>query len=107
LALEITKLCGTNNLVGRAQELAKLEKYDVACSLIEFAFRSDPTNKQIAQVRADIYLKRSAKERGLMSRHIFKAVARDFYGNDDSDNAMVNYLAEQVGRTRQYVKSKL
>lgn len=89
--------------MSRAEILAEKGKLDLACSLIEFAFQSDPTNKEIAEVRAKIYRKRSLSEKSLMARNIYKAVARDFYGTDQEDNKIAQTIGKQLVETTKYV----
>ncbi len=72
LAMEIAKLAGgAQALAARSSELADSGDYRLACHLIELAVNSDPDNRTLHGVRADIYSQRRAQETSLMAKGIF------------------------------------
>jgi len=91
-----------DKIVSRAEELSDSGNFPLACSLVEFAYRSDPTNENIAEIRAKIYRKRGSQESSLMARNIFRSVSRDVYGHDEEDTQVINHLGRAMVDARKY-----
>jgi len=107
LAKEICQLSGMNNILARAEELAKNGNFPLASSLIEFAHQADPSNQKVTELRAKIYQKRATGEMSLMARNTFKAVSREFQGEDSEDTTMKKVLSKRAKDSREYMKAHL
>jgi len=77
LAREIATLSGgALKLAERAQALMNSDAR-LACHLIEMAVMTEPLNKILHSIRADIYQQRREKESSLMAKGIFGAAANE------------------------------
>ena len=78
LAAEVASLSGgVDALVTRAEALAQVEEFRLACHLIEMAVLAEPENRKAHGARAEIYARRRDREGSLMSRGIFGAAASE------------------------------
>jgi alkyl sulfatase BDS1-like metallo-beta-lactamase superfamily hydrolase len=78
LATEVAALAGgMANLVARARAVAAEGRLDVASHLIDWAAVVAPADREVHAARAQIYERRAAAARALMTRGIFSAAARE------------------------------
>jgi alkyl sulfatase BDS1-like metallo-beta-lactamase superfamily hydrolase len=78
LGAEIAALAGgIAGLVARARALAEAGRLALAAHLIDWAVAAEPDHPDAHAVRAQIYERRAAEARALMTRGIFSAAARD------------------------------
>jgi alkyl sulfatase BDS1-like metallo-beta-lactamase superfamily hydrolase len=78
VAAEMASLSGgVDVLVGRAEALAQVEEFRLACHLIEMAVLAEPDNRRAHGARAEIFARRRDREGSLMSRGIFGAAASE------------------------------
>ena len=78
LASEVAALAGgVAGLVARARAVAAEGRLDVASHLIDWAAAMAPADREVHAVRAQIYERRAAAARALMTRGIFSAAARE------------------------------
>jgi alkyl sulfatase BDS1-like metallo-beta-lactamase superfamily hydrolase len=76
LAAELSRAAGgAAKLAARARELADAGELRLACHLIEFATRAEPTDKALLAIRAAIYQQRRDAETSLMAKGIYGAAA--------------------------------
>jgi alkyl sulfatase BDS1-like metallo-beta-lactamase superfamily hydrolase len=68
---------GASSMAGRAEELRADGRLDVACELAEYAWRADPGDGRVAEIRSRIYRERAEGESSLMAKAIYNAAARD------------------------------
>lgn len=77
-AREIADLAGgVSALLSRAENLAGVEDYRMACHLADWAIEAEPDNAEAHRVRAGIYRARTSAEASTMSKGVFGAAARD------------------------------
>lgn len=77
LAAELSALAGgANKLAGRAHTLMESDPR-LACHLIELAVQAEPDNKNLHEVRAEIYQHRRGLESSLMAKGIFGSAANE------------------------------
>lgn len=107
LSKEICDLCNCGKLVQRAEELLHNKKYEVASSLIEFAYNAHPDDVDIKNKRANIYKERSKVESSLMAKNIFKSVHRDNHGPDEDDMKLILFFADKMKNNQHYIQSSL
>jgi alkyl sulfatase BDS1-like metallo-beta-lactamase superfamily hydrolase len=75
LATELAALAGgARRLADRSKALADTGDFRLACHLAELAALAAPDDTAIKAVRTDVYQRRSAGERSLMARAIFRSV---------------------------------
>ena len=78
LASEVAALAGgVAGLVARARAVAAEGRLDVASHLIDWAAAVAPADREVHAARAQIYERRAAAARALMTRGIFSAAARE------------------------------
>jgi alkyl sulfatase BDS1-like metallo-beta-lactamase superfamily hydrolase len=78
LGREILTLAGSMDaLIARARALAAEGRLALAAHLIDWAVAAEPEHREAHAVRAQIYERRAADARALMTRGIFSATARD------------------------------
>jgi alkyl sulfatase BDS1-like metallo-beta-lactamase superfamily hydrolase len=78
LGAEIAALAGgLPGLVARARALAEAGRLALAAHLIDWAVAAEPAHSDAHAVRAQIYERRAAEARALMTRGIFSAAARE------------------------------
>jgi alkyl sulfatase BDS1-like metallo-beta-lactamase superfamily hydrolase len=68
---------GASAMAARADELRADGRHDVASELAEHAWRADPADPRVAEIRSRIYRERAEGESSLMAKAIFNAAARD------------------------------
>ncbi len=67
---------GTEALLQRARKLEEEGNLRLACHLVDWAAEADPESREVWQLRAEIYERRTAAESSTMSRGIFGDAAR-------------------------------
>ena len=78
LATELASLAGSVEVLAeRAVALAESGDLRLACHLVEMAVAAEPTHEGAHRARADVYWRRRAAERSLMSKGIYAAAARE------------------------------
>ena len=78
LGREILALAGgLDGLIARARALAALGRLALAGHLIDWAVAAEPDHREVHAARAEIYERRAAEARALMTRGIFSATARE------------------------------
>jgi alkyl sulfatase BDS1-like metallo-beta-lactamase superfamily hydrolase len=78
LGREIVALAGgLDGLVSRALALAATGRLELAGHLIDWAVAAEPDHREAHAARAEIYERRAAEARALMTRGIFSAAARE------------------------------
>jgi len=78
LGREIVALAGgLDGLVSRARALAAAGRLELAGHLIDWAVAAEPDHREAHAARAEIYERRAAEARALMTRGIFSATARE------------------------------
>ena len=78
LASEVAALAGgVAGLVARARAVAAEGRLDVASHLIDWAAAVAPADREVHAARSQIYERRAAATRALMTRGIFSAAARE------------------------------
>ena len=78
LASEVAALAGgVADLVARARAVAADGRLDVASHLIDWAAAVAPADREVHAARSQIYERRAAAARALMTRGIFSAAARE------------------------------
>ena len=81
LAAEIIELAGgVDNLVRRAQELARAKDFRMACHLADWAYLGSGKNPDVGRQTAQIYADRAAAETSTMAMGIFTATAQEMRG---------------------------
>ena len=68
---------GAHRLSDSAEQYAGDGDFSLACELVEFAWRADPTASGVSRARSEIYRARAEAESSLMAKGIFNAAARD------------------------------
>ena len=63
-------------LIDRALEVTEAGDLRLACHLIELAVTAEPIHEGAHRARAEIYWRRRAEERSLMSKGIYASAAR-------------------------------
>jgi alkyl sulfatase BDS1-like metallo-beta-lactamase superfamily hydrolase len=76
---------GTRALVDRARTEADAGNLRLACHLVDFAAWAAPEDRDVHAARAEVYRRRRAEERSLMSKGIFAAAARESEAIRDAD----------------------
>jgi alkyl sulfatase BDS1-like metallo-beta-lactamase superfamily hydrolase len=78
LATEMASLAGgAEALAARAEELANLGDFRLACHLIEMAATATPDSKRIHEIRVAIYTERRKIETSFMATGIYRTAALD------------------------------
>jgi alkyl sulfatase BDS1-like metallo-beta-lactamase superfamily hydrolase len=78
LAAELAALAGgAGRLADRAAALAEADELRLACHLAELAVQAAPGDAAVRAVRAAVYGRRAERERSLMARAIYRAVAEE------------------------------
>lgn len=78
LAVEVAALAGgAAALAERAGVVADEGDLRLACRLIDFAARAEPSSKEVHERRAGIYARRRIEERSLMAKGIFGSAAAE------------------------------
>jgi len=67
---------GAKKVANRARELSAKGEHRLASHLIEVAAFAQPLDKEILQIRKDVYESRTDAESSLMAKGIFSSVAR-------------------------------
>ncbi len=76
LAEEIAELAGgARKLAHRARFLSDAGEHRLACHLAELAGRAAPDDRQVRELRADVYRARIASETSLMAKSVYRAAA--------------------------------
>ncbi len=77
VAKEMVQLAGSvEALIDRALEVTEAGDLRLACHLIELAVTAEPIHEGAHRARAEIYWRRRAEERSLMSKGIYASAAR-------------------------------
>lgn len=86
-ALVIAELAGgVEQLLTRADALLEAGDVRMACHLVDWSLEVSPDSKEVHELRARVYAKRSEVEPSTMSRGIFNAAQRESAEHGDNGN---------------------
>ncbi len=68
---------GARPLLERAQVLMAEGELAIACHLVDWAMAAEPDNREVHELRAEVYSRRASESRATMTRGIFRAAAWD------------------------------
>ncbi|MEO8457031.1 MAG: alkyl sulfatase dimerization domain-containing protein [Chloroflexota bacterium] len=77
VAAALVGATGSQPILDRARAARDSGDLQMACHLVDFVRRGDPSNKEAWELWRDLFTERASSERSMMARGAFKAAVRD------------------------------